>query len=506
MPIRLSGMASGLDTDAIIKELMSAQSLKKTNVEGNKKKLEWKKEKWEEMNTKLYSLYTEKLSSLKLQGSYLSQKASSSDESKLGAKAEATASGTYTVEVESLANAQYITGKQIKDKNLTSNSKLSEAGMGIGQTITVTKNGDPETAKTFEVEEDSKISDLIDFLKNAGLNASFSAEDGRFYVGARTSGVDNSFTLESNFEGEDGLAALGLMNIDEETSKLNRSASGVDEIALVAASDARIKLNGAVMTSSTNSVRANGLTLDLKGLTAPGQTVTVTVTNDSDSVYSKIKDFVKSYNELMTEMYDKYNAASARDYKMLTDDDKEAMSEKQIELWEDKIKDSLLRRDDTLNTLMSTFRSALQKTVEVDGKTYSLASFGVGTGNYTEHGILHIDGDEEDGLYGSKTDKLKSAIDQDPELVAKVFSGVMSDFYKTLSDKMSASSISSALTFYNDKQIQNQITDYDKSIKTWETRLADMEEKYYKQFSAMEKAMANLQSQQNQLAGLLGMG
>ena len=35
MPIRLSGMASGLDTDAIIKELMSAQSLKKTNIEGN---------------------------------------------------------------------------------------------------------------------------------------------------------------------------------------------------------------------------------------------------------------------------------------------------------------------------------------------------------------------------------------------------------------------------------------------------------------------------------------
>ena len=100
MPIRLSGMASGLDTDAIIKELMSAQSLKKTNIEGNKKKLEWKKEKWEEMNTKLYALYTEKLSSLKLQGSYLAHKAASSDESKLSASAEATRrkSGAVTTE------------------------------------------------------------------------------------------------------------------------------------------------------------------------------------------------------------------------------------------------------------------------------------------------------------------------------------------------------------------------------------------------------------------------
>jgi len=506
MPIRLSGMASGLDTDAIIKELMSAQSLKKTNVEGNKKKLEWKKEKWEEMNTKLYALYTEKLSSLKLQGSYLTHKAASSDESKLSASAEATANGTYTVEVKSLASAQYMTGRQVKDKNLTKSSKLVEdAKMGNGQTISVTRGGDSESLKTFEVTAESTVEDLLDFLKGAGLNASFSAEDGRFYVGARTSGEENSFTLQSNYSGADGLAALGLMDIDDTLAKNDQVGSTVDDIALVAGKNAEVYINGAYMTSSNNNIRANGLALDLKGTTAPGQTVTVTVTNDSEGVYNKIKDFVKSYNELMNEMYDKYNAASARDYQMLTDDDKEAMSDKQIELWEDKIKDSLLRRDDTLNALMTTFRSALQKTVEVDGKKYSLSSFGVGTGVYTEHGILHIDGDEEDGMYGSKTDKLKSAIDQDPELVAKVFSDVMSDFYKTLSDKMSASSISSALTFYNDKQIQNQITDYDKTIKTWETRLTDMEEKYYKQFSAMEKAMANLQSQQNQLAGLLGM-
>ncbi|MBR6294519.1 MAG: flagellar filament capping protein FliD [Lachnospiraceae bacterium] len=503
MPIRLSGMASGLDTDAIIKELMSAQSLKKTNIEGNKKKLEWKKEKWEEMNTKLYSLYTEKLSSLKLQGSFLTHKAASSDESKLTATAESTANGTYNVQIESLANAQYMTGRQIKDKNLSMTSKLSDAGMGLNQTITVTKNGDPETAKTFTVEEDSTMRDFVDFLKSAGLNANFTAEDGRFFVGSKTTGEENSFTLTSDFTGDDGLKALGLMDIDAETAKTNRAADSADEIALVAASDARVKVNGAVITNSVNSIKANGLTFELKGVTS--QPVSVTVTNDSEGVYNKVKEFVKSYNELMKEMYDKYNAKSARGYNMLTDDDKEAMSEKQIELWENNIKDSLLRRDDTLSSLMTIFRNAMQKTVEVDGKTYSLSSFGVGTGAYTEHGLLHIDGDAEDGLYASKDDKLKSAINSDPELVAKVMSGVFTEFYKTLSDKMSASSISSALTFYNDKQIQSQITDYDKSIKSWETRLSDLEEKYYKQFSSMESAMAKLQSQQSQLAGLLGM-
>ncbi len=504
MPIRLSGMASGLDTDAIIKELMSAQSLKKTNIEGNKKKLEWKKEKWEEMNTKLYSLYTEKLSSLKLQGSFLTHKAASSDESKLTATAESTANGTYNVQIESLANAQYVTGKQIKDKNLTLQSLLQDAGMAAGQTITVTKGGNPETARAFEVTDESTVKDFVDFLKGAGLNASFTADDGRFFIGARTTGKDNGFTLTSDYIGDDGLKALGLQNFDADSVKEDHVAIDEDDIAIVAASDAKIKLNGATITSSTNAIKANGLSLSLKGTTA-GSTIAVTVTNDSEGVYNKVKEFVKSYNELMKEMYDKYNAKSARGYNMLTDDDKEAMSEKQIELWENNIKDSLLRRDDTLSSLMTIFRNAMQKTVEVDGKTYSLSSFGVGTGAYTEHGLLHIDGDAEDGLYASKDDKLKSAINEDPELVAKVMSGVFTEFYKTLSDKMSASSISSALTFYNDKQIQSQITDYDKSIKSWETRLSDLEEKYYKQFSSMESAMAKLQSQQSQLAGLLGM-
>jgi len=504
MAIRMSGIASGLDTDAIIKELMSAQSLKKTNLEGDKKKLEWKKEKWEEMNTKLYSLYTEKLSNLKLEGTYLAHKATSSDESKLTVTAAAASNGSYSVEIAAVASAQFVTGKDISSKELKGSSLLSEAGMALNQTITLTKGGDSENAKTYVVDEESTIDDFVNFLKAQGLNASFSATDGRFYLSSKNTGESNSFTLVSDVTGASGLEVLGLTNIDSTMASTSHTASSPDEIAIIAASDSEVKVNGAVIKSESNSVKVNGLTLDLKGITS--NAVTVSVTNDADSTYDKIKEFFKSYNELLTDMYDKYNAKSARGYAMLTDEDKEAMSESQIELWENNIKDSLLRRDDTLNSLMSTFRSAMQQTVEVNGTKYSLSSFGVGTGVYTEHGLMHIDGDADDGLYASKEDKLKKALEDDPETVGKVFSKVMSDFYKTLTDKMSASSISSALTLYNDKQIQSQIDDYDDRISTWEDRLTDLEDKYYKQFSAMETAMAKLQSQQNQLAGLLGMG
>ena len=137
MPIRMSGMISGLDTDAIIKELMSAQSMKKTTLEQNKEKLSWKKEKWEDLNTKIYALYTEKLSSLKMQGSYLAKKATSSNPDKADATATTASSGSYELTVSKLASSQFVTGADISSKGLKKNSTLVEAGMTVGQTITV---------------------------------------------------------------------------------------------------------------------------------------------------------------------------------------------------------------------------------------------------------------------------------------------------------------------------------------------------------------------------------
>lgn len=505
MPIRLSGMVSGLDTDAIIKELMSAQSLKKTSVEQKKEKLNWKKEKWEEMNTKIYALYTEKLSGLKLQGAYLTKKAASSNEEKATATATNAANGTYSLEVKQLASAQFVTGADISDKKLTKQSLLTEAGMSSGQTITVKTGKDLSTETTITVTDDMKVSDLLDKLSNTGINASFDEANGRFFISAKESGEDSKFTITSSATGDSGLAALGLTDITEELASNGQNAADSTSVAVVAAKNAEVVLNGAKLSSSDNNLNVNGLSLELKGVTAEGSAVGITVSNDVDAVYDKVKDFVKSYNELLKEMYDKYNAPSAKGYNMLTDDEKEAMTDEQVKLWEDKIKDSLLRNDDTLDSLMSTFRTAMGKSVEVDDKSYALSSFGIVTGLYTEHGTLHINGDKDDASYADKKDGLRTALENDPEGTAKALAKIFDGLYSELTNKMSASTVSSALTLYNDKQIQSQMDDYEKQIKNWETRLTELEDRYYKQFSGMEKAMANLQNQQNQLSGLLGM-
>lgn len=504
MAIRLSGMISNLDTDAIVKELMSAQSLKKTNLEQKKEKLGWKKEKWEELNTKIYALYTEKLSSLKLEGTYLAKKASSSNSEKASASATNASNGSYELKIENLASSQFVTGADISEKKLTKSSKLSEAGMS-SQTITVATGDDLSKTTTIDIDSDTTISGFISQLSEAGLNASFDESNGRFYISAKESGAKGTFTIESNQSGEAGLKAIGLMDIDEEMAAGGQTAPDSSTVAVVAAKDAKYVLNGATLTSSSNTVTANGLTIELKGTTNEGEAINITVANDIDAVYDKIKEFVTSYNELVEDMYGKYTASSAKDYHMLTDEEKEAMTDDQIELWENKIKDSLLRSDTTLNSLMTTFRTAMQETVEVDGKKYDLSCFGIVTGTYLEHGILHINGNSDDAEYADKTDSLKEALANDPEGTSKALSQLFSGFYKTLTDKMSANTISSALTLYNDKQIQSQMDDYEDQISDWEDRLEDLEERYYKQFAGMETAMANLQSQQNQLSGLLGM-
>ena len=90
-----------------------------------------------------------------------------------------------------------------------------------------------------------------------------------------------------------------------------------------------------------------------------------------------------------------------------------------------------------------------------------LSDLGIVTGSYTEKGILHIQGDEEDSLYSMKENKLKEAIEKDPDKVAKLFNAIGSQLYTTMQDKMKSTSLSSALSFYNDKQMDKQVSAYE---------------------------------------------
>lgn len=114
MAIRMTGLNSGLDTDSIVQALMSAKRTKQTKIKSKQTKLEWKKEIWSGLNTKLYNFYTTSLGKIKSRGSFKTKAANSSDASKVTATATSSAAeGTYKVKVNSLASAQYVTSSKL---------------------------------------------------------------------------------------------------------------------------------------------------------------------------------------------------------------------------------------------------------------------------------------------------------------------------------------------------------------------------------------------------------
>ncbi len=272
--------------------------------------------------------------------------------------------------------------------------------------------------------------------------------------------------------------------------------------------DSEIELNGATFTSSSNSYSINGLSITASGITS-GEGITITTSTDVDGIYDKVKDFLNQYNEVVNYLQAQYNADSAKGYEPLTDDEKSEMTDKQVEKWEQKIKDALLRRDSTIGNILNVMSTSMTKSYEINGKKYSLANFGISTLGYfsapaDEKYSYHIDGDEDDTYTSANKDKLKAAIAEDPDAVIDLLKNVTDGLYKSLDKQMKSSSLRSAYTIYNDKEMKSEYSDYTKMIKTWETRITDMENRYYKQFAAMEKALSNMQANSSSLTGLLG--
>lgn len=755
MGIRMSGLSSGMDTEAVVGALMSAQSLKKTKISNAKTKLEWKQTKWKDLNTKLYKLYTDQVSKLQLTSAYKTKKTTVSDPTKANVTANANAAnGSYTLEIEDIAKTQYLTGGKISATK-TSEKLVDLDGSLLNKELEV-KVGNKTSWIT--ITSDMTIADFTSKLSSAGLNASYDTTQQRFFISSKDSGISNAFsittssvsseeldaknalksavgydkmnsankaivdsaitalrtsgtntdeynkaldsiakvsfesknkiaedgattyvkaklyaenyanfktaaqaTLKSDYYNDDGsikdellkqykenysvlttedkdklgangasedayvawraqnaydeavakkadsdtvsfvneqmskdtvkadvMAAsysgmteteirngisgtgadsdviskalkkyygtgndtdpvkvegydgTGLYGGSQETLKTQISASvynyasidsadrngvssgnelsgiGLANVTttsngalaggayVMAASDSKIKLNGAELTSTGTTLNANGLAIELTGLTK-GEAITFSVSTDVDAIYNTIKTALTEYNSVVKEMYDAYNADSAKGYEPLTSQQKEAMTDEEVKEWENKIKNSLLRRDSTLNSVMQSMRTAMQTQVAYDGKNYSLASFGIMTStNFMEGGQYHIFGDKDDATYADREDKLRKALEEDPDAVVNVLTGVFGKLRSAMSEKMAGSKVSSAQTFYSDIKMKEDIKAYEKDIKQWEDKLAAMEDAYYKKFTAMETALAKLQSQQNSLSGLLG--
>jgi len=499
MAMRLSGLMSGMDTESVIQQLVEAKSAKVKTAKKAQTKLSWKQDAWKELNTKLKNLQSKFLSNMRFSDAYTKKITKVSNESAVSViTGENAMLGTQQLEVEELAKTAYMTGGKVEldgEGELSALTKLGDLKVGSGLTDgKLTING-----KEFTFNSESTISDVLTALKGEGLNANFDAKQGRFYISAKESGKAGEFTLDGN--------VADMLKIGVEVKDGKNVAKSL-EASYIEGTDARIKLNGVEYTNSSNTFEINGLTITAQAKTT--DPVTVTTQQDTDGIYGMIKNFLKEYNTIINEIDKLYNADSTRGYEPLTDDEKEAMSESEIEKYEQKIKDSILRRDENLSTVGSALREVMSSGVEVDGRKMYLFDFGIDTLGYfnaadNEKNAYHIDGDPDDVDTCNNEDKLKSLISSDPDTVVSFFSGLSKNLYDKMSDlSKSVDGYRSFGSFYDDKKMKSDYDDYTSKIKDLEQKLNDYEDKWYAKFSKMETAMAKMQQNASAITGLLG--
>ena len=576
MAMRVSGINSGLDTDAIVQELVSAYSQKTEKYTKEQTKLGWKQEIWKNLNTKVYSLYNS-VGKLRYSSAYSMKKTTVSDTTKATVTASGDAvNGTQKLHVLSTAQSGYLTGgklafrkevtkdgvttlekTELKDKDgnpekLTSTTKLSALGSTDGKDTTLdvhttNEKGEAVTQK-ITLGKDSTIQDVVSALRENGLNASFDENNGRLFVSSKDTGKAADFTISASttkkipktdddgnlVKDKDGNVVMEEIEMSDDESASSKKLLGLlgldtvnntydNQAVKIDGRDAVISLNGVKYTNTTNDFAINGLNVSVTGVTDDvtdpenvdlstlddSTAITITTTTDSQGIYDKVKDFLTEYNNIINEITKLYNADSAGSYEPLTDDEKDKMSDTEIEKWETKIKDSLLRRDTSIGTIMNSMMTAMSSPITIDGKDYSLSSFGIQTLGYlnaakNEQNAYHIDGDEDDENTSGNKDKLMDAITKNPDTVIDFMKQLSTNLYKAMDQQMQSSSLRSRYKIYNDKELDKEYSNLTKTIKQWESKVSDKEDYYYKKFSNMETAMSKLQSQTSSLSSMLG--
>ncbi len=536
--MRFGGLASGIDTETMVNDLMKVENMKVDRLKQDRQIVEWRRDAYRDITNKLRAFKDEFFNIAKPTNYMLSpntyknyRSTISGNETALSVSANADAvPGVYNIQVINLAESAKISGTKTFD-NLNLNTKLLELkGLGDDGSFSFDDEGKAEiviNGETIIIDKDMTVRQLMNEIngnKEANVKLTYSSITGKFVLQSKDMG---------------GKAELDV--IDDKNTFL--SFLGIEGTEVVTGKDAEIRINinnekdedGLVyhnITSSSNTFTRDGITFNLYDITADdmdNNTVTIRITEDVEASFDKIKNFVDKYNELIDEINTKLMEKSYRDFPPLTDDQRSAMSEKDIELWEEKAMSGLLRNDPILQKLVYEMRNALNTNVE--GVDIRLSDIGITTGKWYEHGKLYID-----------EQKLKEALAEDPDKVMELFiksdgksynpnlsaeerrvrynnvgiirriSDILEDNIRTTRNKNNkkglllekAGIVGDVTEFQN--TMNDQLKEFDKRIDRMNEQLFSKEEYYWRQFTAMEKAIQQMNTQSLWLAQQLNMG
>ncbi len=515
--LRIGGLVTGLDMEQTVKDLMRAHRARVEKIKQQRQQVEWQRTDYHAVNNSLRAL-RDAAFNLRLEGQYLAKKAVSSNEAVVAAAAGTGAiPGSHTINVHGLA-AGVTKGSQAalpEESSAGGGVKTLAAQFGISGIKTFTLEGRTvdgvPLSKTFNIDTGTyTINTLVSEINGArlGITASYDSAANRFYLatdgtgsdfGIRVAMDDDSFLSDA---AGDGTGTLKLL--------LQTGGPGVS------GQDARYDFGDIVnIVSKANTFVLNGMHVTLKAVGSAA----ITVSRDTGAVYNSIKSFIDRYNSTLETINRELAEGRHPDYPPLTEEQREKLTEKQQDQWEEKARSGMLRNDSLLAGLAGKMRAAMGAVVSgippvtVGGKTVthnSLASVGIVTGHYSEGGRLHL---EKEGAV------LTEALQNDPDGVMMLFrnnssaageKGIAQRLYDEVNKGVmliiDRAGVESAGGAGDGSALGMKLQILDNQIKNWEGRLKETEDRYWKQFAALEKAISRMNTQSAWLAQRFGGG
>ncbi|MCM3162332.1 flagellar filament capping protein FliD [Metabacillus litoralis] len=511
--IRFSGLASGMDTESMVKQLVDVQKGRLIKLQQAKMTNNWKTDTYRDINTKLASFRTA-TENLRLQSSFNKQTAFSSN----SAQVASTVIGTPTASSYNITEATMATEARAASVGFTLNIPSGEA---IGQEISFTLNGTDIT-----LAPEDTISSAITKINNAGAGVKASHfKDGNSIILTSTTKAASSQVEITNLAVNGDTTAtsnrLGLFNGivygSEDTFSPNNgvtAAKGLD------AKNAMVTINGLTINPTGNSFTFDGIKFDLKSNITSSQPVTVETKTDTGSIFENIKTFVEKYNELVADLNSKITEKRYRDFSPLTDEQKSEMSDREIELWEEKAKSGLLTGDRTLSGLLNDLRNSFMTPVANGDEGFKfLSDIGITTSkNYRDNGKLELDETKLKAVLESNLSSVRnlfsatSSITEGNTVTNKTKhdeSGIGRRLYERLGQGISdlgkkAGSLNSIVDV--NSVLAKELKNIESGISREQDRLLQLENRYWKQFQAMENAMQKANSQSGWLMQQFGGG
>lgn len=512
--MRVGGLATGMDIDKIVGDLMKAERIPLNKMEQDKTWLTWQRDAYRDMN-KSFDELERMASDMKFSSVYNTKSTSSSMSDAVTATADPAASnGSYSIKVDQLATAAINTSNEkISDGNgLDLNTSIKDLNFknAVPNDLSITietYNEDGEAKPhTFNITEDMTLNQVFSKINNSdlGVRAFYDKQADKVVLERTETGNFN--TDSSRFRGAEigfdgGTAAfltdtLGVWNSkqDEDTGKWVKAEVG--------GQDAKFTYNNALtINSHDNSYKLNGVNFQFNDTTG-GKNASIAVNNNVDHAVDKITKFVAKYNEIIESANKQVSERKNRDYKPLTDKEKEAMEEKEIELWEEQAKKGLLSNDSAIEGTLFNMRNQWYESVNTSGSFDTITDIGIKTSsNYRDGGKLLITESE-----------LRTALEDDPESVYKLFygegdkKGIAKKLEESLNNGMKQieAKAGKSTSISNNFRIGKELDSIKDEMRDFEDRLTQIEDRYWAQFTEMEKAIQKLNSQSAQLMSQFG--